>query len=49
MVTFFVKGKINDREYQFVYYHLGVDCLLVKVRLFTLNTSILKDKTSVFN
>ena len=49
MVTFFVKGKINDREYQFVYYHLNVDCLLVKVRLFTLNTSILKDKTSVFN
>ena len=49
MVTFFVKGKINDREYQFVYYHLSVDCLLVKVRLFTLNTSILKDKTSVFN
>ena len=21
MVTFFVKGKINDSEYQFVYYH----------------------------
>ena len=49
MVTFFIKGKIDDSEYQFVYHHLSVDCLLVKVKLFTLNTSILKDKTCVFN
>ena len=49
MVTFFVKGKINDSEYQFVYHHLSVDCLLVKVKRFTSNTSKLKDKTHVFN
>ena len=49
MVTFFVKGKINDSEYQFVYHHLSVDCLLVKVKRFTSNTSKLKDKTRVFN
>ena len=49
MVTFFVKGNINDSEYQFVYHHLSVDCLLVKVKLFTSNTSKLKDNTRVFN
>ena len=49
MVIFFVKGNINDSDYQFVYQHLSVDCLLVKVKLFTSNTSILKDKTRVFN
>ena len=49
MVTFFVKGKINDSDYQFVYHHLSVDCLLVKVKRFTSNTSKLKDKTCVFN
>lgn len=49
MVTFFVKGKINNSEYQFVYHHLSVNCLLVKMKHLTSNTSKLKDKTRVFN